>query len=231
MTTVHLQLHDLDADRAPDEELDTLLDDGERARAERFVRPVHRRRYRVGRAVLRRTLASWTGVPAAGIAFEYGLNGKPSMRDGPSFNVSHSEGALLIGLADRGRLGVDVEVLRPIDDLQKLAAANFARAEVSALELTPPAGQGEAFLRIWTCKEALIKAVGDGLSIPLHSFTVSPGRAGNALEALNGESFGAAGTERWSVCSVPLAGAPAAAVAAVAIDSRDCEVAWLPELS
>jgi 4'-phosphopantetheinyl transferase len=231
VTTVHLLLHDLDADRTSDAELDALLDSEERARGERFVRLVHRRRFRVGRAMLRRTLASWTGVPTARIAFEYGPNGKPAMRGGPAFNVSHSEGALLIGITEPGRrLGVDVEVMRPIGDRLALAQANFARDEVQALERVPLDEQDEAFLRIWTCKEAFIKALGDGLSIPLRAFCVSPSRAGNALEALDAESLGSDGGCDWNVCGVPLDEADMRAVAAVAIDARDCEVAWLPGL-
>jgi 4'-phosphopantetheinyl transferase len=225
VTTVHLLLHDLDADRSSEAELDSLLDGAERARGERFVQAIHRRRFRVGRAMLRRTLASWTGVPAARIAFQYGPNGKPEMRDGPAFNVSHSEGTLLIGVVERGRLGVDIEVLRPIGDRMALAEANFARDEVRALERVPLAEQDEAFLGIWTCKEAFIKAVGDGLSIPLRSFCVAPGHAGNALESLNAETLGYGGRNDWNIRRVPLASAHSAAVA---IDARDCRVAWLP---
>jgi 4'-phosphopantetheinyl transferase len=229
VTTVHLLLHDLDTDRSSEEELDALLDDAERARGERFVQAVHRRRFRVGRAMLRRTLAAWTGMPAARITFEYEVNGKPAMRDGPAFNVSHSEGTLLIGVAECGRrLGVDVEVLRPISDRLALATANFARDEVRALERVPPAEQDEAFLRIWTCKEAFIKAVGDGLAIPLHAFCVSPTRVENALEALDRQAIGAASVGDWNVRRVPLDDKGIAATAAVAIDSQRCEVAWLP---
>lgn len=226
MTTVHLLLHDLDAEGAPDEELNALLNDEERERAERFTRPVHRRRYRVGRAVLRRTLASWTGVRPAAVAFEYGPNGKPAMRGGPAFNVSHSEGTLLIGVADEGRLGVDVEVLRPVDDRLALAAANFARDEFGALRSLPAAEQSAAFLRIWTRKEAFIKAVGDGLSIPLQSFCVSAADTyGNVLCFIEDEALRHGTVEQWTVRSVQMDDAPA--LAAAAVDSAECELAWL----
>jgi 4'-phosphopantetheinyl transferase len=228
VTTVHLLLRDLDADLTPDEQLDSLLDRAERQRAERFVQPLHRRRFRVGRATLRRTLSAWTGVPAALIEMEYGPKGKPAMRRGPAFNLSHSEGTLLLGFAERGRLGVDVEVLRPVDNRLALAKANFARAEVSALEQASPPEQNEIFLRIWTCKEAFIKALGDGLAIPLRAFTVSPTRAGNALDSLDAESVGTAASGDWHVCRLPLEAQRVPAVAAFAVDRHDCEVAWLP---
>lgn len=227
MTTVHLLLHDLDADRTAEEELDTLLDDAERRRADRFVQPVHRRRFRVGRAMLRRTLESWTGVGAASIRFEYGRNGKPAMLGGPAFNVSHSENVLLIGIADRGRLGVDVEMLRPISDRDALAAANFARAEVTALERVPPNEQDEAFLRIWTCKEAFIKAIGDGLAIPLSAFAVSPTRESNALQSLDADSIEGAAPGDWHISLLNWDARRTAAVGAFAIDTADCEVTWL----
>jgi 4'-phosphopantetheinyl transferase len=228
VTTVYLLLHDLDADSTSDEELDSLLDDAERGRAERFLKPVHRRRYRVGRALLRRTLSAWTGQPPPSIVFKYGRNGKPSLAGGPSFNVSHSEATLLIGLAHQGRIGVDVEVLRPVDDRLALAASHFAQDELLELGLVPPAAQDEAFLRIWTCKEALIKAVGDGLSIPLQSFSVSPKHGTNALRAMDATVFGPTGMHEWSISAAEIAGARKAVVAAVAVDSHHCDLTWLP---
>jgi 4'-phosphopantetheinyl transferase len=228
VTTVHLLLHDLDADQTSEAELDSLLDGAERGRAERFVQPLHRRRFKVGRAMLRRTLASSTGVPAANIEFKYGRNGKPELIGGPAFNVSHSEGTLLIGVAECGRLGVDVEVLRPISDRLTLAAANFARAEVAALESVPAGEQDEAFLRIWTCKEAFIKAIGDGLALRLDSFAVAPTRASNALDSLDAESLGAAAEGDWHIRRLTLDQQRTAAVGAVAVDTGNCEVSWLP---
>jgi 4'-phosphopantetheinyl transferase len=76
---------------------------------------------------------------------------------------------VVIGISER-RIGVDVEEIRPIDDLPTIAETYFTRAECSFLFQHPPADRMQAFFRCWTRKEACIKAVGKGLSIALNSF-------------------------------------------------------------
>lgn len=226
MLTLQLLSHDLDADPRDDRDLDAVLDPAERARAARFAFPHLQRRYRVGRATLRCALGAWTGQPPGSLVFELGPQGKPALPGGPAFNVSHAAGRLLLAIAPQGRLGVDIELLHPVEDLEAIARHNFADDEREAVLATPTADRDRAFLEIWTRKEALIKALGGGLSIPLQAFSVclatNPGSLLHRLD-LPGET-----PADWclrAVSDVP--GAPEA-VAALALDVPDWQLEWLP---
>lgn len=150
-----------------------LLSADERERADRLRFERDRRRYVVGRALLRTLLARYTAAPAEELAFGYGELGKPWLDAGPSFNLSHSGDVALYAFAAAGELGVDVELDDADFATDRIAERFFSPAEVSALRSLPPAAQPRAFLRCWTRKEAFVKARGDGLSLALDSFDVT----------------------------------------------------------
>ncbi|MDE2761470.1 MAG: 4'-phosphopantetheinyl transferase superfamily protein [Gemmatimonadota bacterium] len=161
-----------------------LLSRDERARADRFVYDRHRRRYTVAQAHLRRVLAGLTGTSPAGIDFRFGRHGKPHLPGGPSFNQSHSEERIMIAVAAEGRVGVDIEEIRMVKHMLGIAARNFARDESARLHTAPAHERRELFFRLWTRKEAFLKALGVGLTHSLRSFSVdpSPGTARGLLE-------------------------------------------------
>ena len=161
-----------------------LLSRDERARADRFVYDRHRRRYTVAQAHLRLVLAGLTGTSPAGINFHFGRHGKPSLPGGPSFNQSHSEERIMIAVATEGRVGVDIEEIRMVKHMLGIAARNFARDESARLHTAPAHERQEIFFRLWTRKEAFLKALGVGLTHSLRSFSVdpSPGTAQGLLE-------------------------------------------------
>lgn len=223
MVAIHLLCYDLDADTRGEAELGAILHLSEVVRANRFVFPHLQRRYRVGRAVLRAALAHFTGIAPASFELEFGPQGKPMLPGGPSFNVSHSEGRLLLAITSKGRIGVDIEIRREVGDLEALARANFAPDEAAMVLAAPKSERDQAFLETWTRKEALVKALGGGLSIPLNSFSVAGGQSdGNLLRRLDipGEDLLA-----WSLYAIP--GIPSA-VASVALDAPDLAFEWLP---
>jgi len=157
-------LSDLDRPGAGAAGLESLSDD-ERARAARFHFDVHRRRFVAGRTLLRCLIADELGTGPEDVSFEYGPFGKPSLagQSALRFNVSHSDRYVLIALT-RGRdLGVDIERVRAIDDLDRLAQMAFSPVEREELRQAPVASRSEAFFNGWTRKEAYIKARGDGL--------------------------------------------------------------------
>jgi 4'-phosphopantetheinyl transferase len=225
VATIHLLSHDLDTDPRDNRALDALLDPCERARVARFAFPHLQRRYRVGRAALRCALSIWTGHPPASFLFEIGPQGKPTLPNGPAFNVSHSEGQWLLGVTPHGRLGVDVELLRPVGDLAAMARHSFAADECAAVLAVPLPDRDRAFLEMWTRKEALVKALGGGLSIPLKAFSVALAeRPGSLLERLEliGEEAG-----HWCIRPVSVLPGSPEAVAAIALDAPAVELAWL----
>jgi len=143
-----------------------LLSARERKRADRFVYDRHRRRYTVAQAHLRRVLGQLTGIPPETVRFHYEDKGKPFLPGGPSFNQSHSEDRLMIAVAGSGRLGVDIEERRTVRLMLGIAEKNFARDEAARLHAAPADERRRLFFRIWTRKEAFLKALGFGLAIP-----------------------------------------------------------------
>lgn len=159
------------------ERLRGLLAPDEQARAGRFRFERDRSRYIVGRALLRCLLARYVGVAPERLAFEYGEFGKPTLRGGPWFNLSHSGSVALYAFSAAAEIGVDVELDDGDFARERIAERFFSPAEVSALRSLPLEAQPRAFLSCWTRKEAFIKARGDGLSLALDSFdvTLAPG--------------------------------------------------------
>ncbi|MCW7537505.1 4'-phosphopantetheinyl transferase superfamily protein [Aquabacterium sp. A7-Y] len=139
----------------------------ERARGARFVFERDRRRYLAAHCALRAVLARHCGCEPAALSYGQGPQGKPFLTShaGPAFNLSHSGDVALIGLAPEGELGVDVELLRPMNDVLGLARSNFSTPEFQALQALPPEQRELAFLTCWTRKEACLKALGTGLSL------------------------------------------------------------------
>jgi 4'-phosphopantetheinyl transferase len=162
-------------------QFEKLLSPDERERARRFRFDHLRDAFTLARGALRVILGGYLGVPPGAIPFRYGAKGKPAL-DLPrllDFNMSHS-GALAVYAFTLGcELGVDVERLHRIEEMQQIARRFFCPEEAEDLASVPEAERERAFLHCWTRKEAYIKAIGDGLSAPLDDFRVSlqPGRA------------------------------------------------------
>jgi 4'-phosphopantetheinyl transferase len=156
------------------------LSEEETARAERFRFDRHRRAFVIGRAALRALLARYLGLEAAAIQFVHGPQGKPALAD-PScslrFNASNSGSLAAYAFTTGCEIGVDVEQHRPLYDFESIADRFFSPEETAELLNLPPTEKTAGFFNCWTRKEAFIKAMGGGLSIPLDSFrvTLQPG--------------------------------------------------------
>jgi 4'-phosphopantetheinyl transferase len=171
---------------AVDARFRTVLSQQERARADRFRFEKHRSAYIFAHAVLREVLSRYCSASPAEIRFSVDSFGKPSLTgadDTLMFNLSHSGALVVIGICVDRRIGVDVEHIRGLPDFGNIAERHFTAVERSFIFDQPPAEQERAFFRCWTRKEAYIKAVGKGLSIPLDSFDtlIADGESGRAL--------------------------------------------------
>lgn len=149
----------------------TLLDAEERARMGRFRREIDAARYLAAHALARIALAGQLGLDPAGLAFDRTCrcgepHGKPRLDGpGPAFSLTHAGD--LVGVAvHTGPVGLDVERVRPLTDLAAMAAHACAPGETVAAP--------DAFFRLWTRKEALLKSTGEGLSTPMSDITVAP---------------------------------------------------------
>ncbi len=159
-----------------------LLSGDEVARAARFLRPDDGVSSILSRGILRLILGDCLAEDPRAIRFTYTPLGKPSLEAIPpradgtgaaglDFNVSHSGDWLLIAVARGLSIGVDVERRRNDLDVAALAARFFSPPEARLIAEQPDAGKRRLFYTLWTRKEAYVKALGKGLSMPLDGFT------------------------------------------------------------
>ena len=165
-----------------------LLSAAERERASRFSFERDRRRFMVGRALLRRLLGARLDVRAESVDLMFGARGKPALApplagSGLRFNVSHCEDVAVYALARQREIGIDIEALREIPDADAIAEHMFSRYENDAYRALEPCERPVGFFNCWTRKEAYVKALGDGLHHPLDSFdvTLGPGEPARIL--------------------------------------------------
>lgn len=181
----------------------TPLSSDERERAAKFRSAPARERFERSRIALRRILSAYVGVAPAALAFEYGEAGKPRLRTGGSnpdpqlsFNISHSGDLALCAVAETGEVGVDIESLRPLSDVARLARRHFSPAELQSLPTSTTDETLSGFFRIWTRKEAMLKAAGFGLSRPLERVDTLDGTLDGVaywlLDLRPGEGYAAA---------------------------------------
>lgn len=148
----------------------------ELAHIDSFKRPEIRARQLLAHAALRSLLAGRLHVQPQEIAFRTGPHGKPLLADDNTelhFNLSHSGDMAIIALSQTFEVGVDVEQIRPIQNLSKLAERFLTPTEASALAALPEAGRTAAFFRVWTRKESVLKATGLGIANGLQRVEVS----------------------------------------------------------
>lgn len=155
-----------------------LLSPDEIRRAARLFFQADCRRFVVAHGVLRSILGRYLGVPPSELCFSYGPHGKPELvptyADGRlHFSLAHSHGLALYAVAYDRQVGVDLEYMHLRLADRAVAERFFSPVEAERLEALPEKEQGKAFYHCWTCKEAYIKARGDGLSLPLDCFEVS----------------------------------------------------------
>lgn len=195
-----------------------LLSPDEIERALRYRHPSPRSRFIARRGALRRLLASYLGANAAGLRFGYGPQGKPHLPHHPElkFNVSHARDCVVIAIAVDREVGVDIAAMECHGWWEEVARVALSPMERRGLAAVPPAERTAAFFRIWTRKEAYLKAEGSGLARATETFSVSSIR-GDADALLLDHSWPQA-CSRWRIAEAP---APAGFVAAVASSGRD----------
>ena len=167
------------------DQFESLLADDELARYNQLRFPEHRREYLVSHALLRATLARYADIPPVDIRFQQNAFGKPELVGAGAladlrFNMSHTHGLAFCAVTRSGDIGADVEYHTENQALLEIADHYFSPSEVDDLLALPDGERRAAFFRYWTLKESYIKSRGEGLSLPLDSFSF----------LLNGQSIG-----------------------------------------
>jgi 4'-phosphopantetheinyl transferase len=208
---IHVWRAALDLESADLDGFEKTLAPDERARAARFHFPKDRKRFVARRGLLREILARYLGQEPGRLQFRCRPGGKPFLLGNSRalelhFNLAHSHGLALYGIARHREVGVDLERVEPHLADQQVAERFFSRREALALRELPASLRIQAFFNCWTRKEAYLKARGEGLLAPLDSFAVSlsPGQPTALLNGADG---------RWSLHALTPATGYAAAVA------------------
>jgi len=207
---------DLDLRRCDREDIDAfadLLTPQERARAERFRQADDRRRFILGRGLLRTMLARHLNRTPTSLILGANAHGKPTLADadGLAFNVSHSGDYVLVAVGQAAAIGVDVEQRRPELAVTDVGRQVFTAAEMALITNAPDAEKTFRFFRQWTFKEAVAKAVGLGLSLDLQQFEIAfpddaPQLISHGLSELGP-------TSEWRLESIPVEDGYCAALA------------------
>lgn len=202
------------------------LSGDELARARSFVFDLHRNRYLACRLALRELLGRYLDRAPSDVRFAYNSYGKPELPEETlRFNLGHADDLAVIGLTEHDRLGVDVERIRELPDIDSLARRVFSRRELDVLDALADSSKTQAFFNCWTRKEAFVKAIGDGLSYALDVFdvTLRPGEEARLLE-LDGSPARAAA---WSLFDVSPMGGWVGAVAVERSEATLNHAGWL----
>lgn len=198
----------------------SLLDSGERRRAEAFRLDAHRNAYIAAHAALRGILAQYIPSSPSEMRFKVGRHGKPLIEQCEEnlnchFNLSRTTDLVVVAVS-RTEVGVDVEYVREIPELEAIAQTCFSQPEQAALRSAPDAKRLQSFFANWTRKEACVKAHGRGLSIPLSSFDTSMASgAGTPVRISAGDAA------VWRLCNLEL---PLGYAGALASNPRACDV-------
>jgi len=228
MGNVHLWYLDLrDGSAMAEAAYEEILAADERLRARQYVFAQHRRRFRAARAGLRLVLGGYLGCDAASVLLIHDVLGKPRLEGhhvgGLTFNLSHSGDLALVAITTGREVGVDIEQVRGVEDPLSLTRLNFHPDEHRSLLAQEGFELAAAFLRIWTKKEAYLKATGKGLAGSLGDFSVAEEAPEDPLVLLVDPEG-----KPWTICSL---GISASIEAALAISAHDLKRIWMIQRS
>lgn len=221
---VHVFRTCLDCGTAALAKFERLLSQEESERAARFRFEAHRNRFIAGRARLRQVLSRCAGLDPREIELAYSIEGKPRLaasmpRTGLQFNLAHSNELALIAVTHNARIGIDLEFVRPLSDMDALVSRFFSKRESALFQELAEPEKPAAFFNLWTRKEALLKATGAGIAGGLDKVEVTFLR-GERPEFLSLPG-GREAIRNWCLRQLD-PGADCAAAVAVECPDRDC---------
>jgi len=213
---VHIWWTSLDQSGSRLEKHEQILATDERARAKRFRFERDRNRFVRRRGVLREILGCYLGIEPNAVRLTYGEHGKPKLVEemvsrNIEFSLSHSEGIALYGFSHDHQIGVDIEYVREVPEMDQIAGQFFSEGEKEVLRSLKAREKTGAFYKCWTRKEAFTKATGVGLSYPLNSLDVLTDPVGRPQALKIDGSLER--TTKWSIRDLTLCSGFAAAFA------------------
>jgi len=162
--------------------------------------PKLRCRWTSAHGALRYILAKYAETEPNSLLFAFGSNGKPRLalpNHDISFSLTHTDGLTLVAIAAGARIGIDAEMLHAGIEVESLSRRFFTPAEADEILALPGTSRCEAFFRCWTRKEAILKAMGSGLSVPLNGFQVNIRSVEAQLVSIDGNS-----SHQWTLVDI-----------------------------
>jgi 4'-phosphopantetheinyl transferase len=174
---VHLWCMNLQISELLAQKLANTLSEAEMNKANRFRFDYLTRRYIGARGMLRRLLGQYLNLEPSQICFKYSKKGKPYLdlshsAQSISFNLSHSDEMAVFAFSDGGDVGIDIEKIRPMTDVEAIAQRFFCPEEGRLIAELRGEEQLTTFFQLWTAKEAYLKATGDGIGAGLDSIQI-----------------------------------------------------------
>jgi 4'-phosphopantetheinyl transferase len=169
-----------------DQRMTAALSAEETQRATCFLRQEDRQRYSFSHGMLRAVLGYYLSVDPQSIVYKNNPFGKPSLWQSVSepdicFNMAHSAEMVAVAVTCRAAVGIDVECMREIQEVDHIITRNFSPEEQRYLRGSSERQDLERFFTCWTLKEAFIKAIGMGLSYPLQTFNIINSHTGTPV--------------------------------------------------
>lgn len=171
-------------------EAERLMSEDEKASAARRLRG--KQEYIASRWLVRRVLSLSTGTAASRIQCRRSEKGKPSL-DGVEFNLSHSGPYAVLAVHASAPVGIDVETINTRRTPLDIASHYFHESEVATLQTLSPDDQVTFFYQRWTLKEAMLKALGVGISAGLDQVVFD----GNPLRVTFGAALSEHSSKTW----------------------------------
>lgn len=156
-----------------------VLDEQEKYKADTYKLPLMRDRYVAVRGISRLVLAGYLKADPATLKFTVGEYGKPALICNTlHFNISHTDNLLLVAVANFPEIGIDIEVIKPRNNLDGLARRCFTASEFQVWRQLSLSQSLDTFYRLWTKKEAFVKAIGRGIALGLEQCEVETDKGG-----------------------------------------------------
>jgi 4'-phosphopantetheinyl transferase len=183
--------------------LEPCLDAGDRERAARFKFAEDRARFVLGRGLLRKCLGHYLEQPPETVELAYTDLGRPLLPQDETiqFNISHTGDLVAFALTASAQVGVDVELVHRPPDLLELAKRIFSDADFRTFQALPADEALPTFYRVWTRKEAYLKARGEGITegLQLISASLGPETTSRIMDARNESA-----AQTWRVIDLPV---------------------------
>jgi len=170
-------------------ELISKIDKQETKRAHQFKFDKDRNCFICSHAILRILLGKYCNCDTTKITYDYTVNNKPILTYDKNlhFNLSHSSHRAIIAFTKNRPIGIDIEYMQEKETLDNLAKRFFSSQEYNEYKLLPEQHKTQGFYNAWTRKEAVVKAIGIGITCSLKSFSINltPGSKAKLLSMHN----------------------------------------------